>query len=312
MLELPSCFGEYGVQVADSFACGGDSFACGGARTTESMVTCLYRVKLGHTSPLVTITWCKTLVGLGLSLNVQDTPVCEGMTSACKVDTKPWLFGKKKGSKVLEIARGIVVDVVWDLTEAKYGSGPEPVDGFFFALVHEHEIILLLGDMTEEASMKTHARVISSETIMISRREHIFGRRLYATKAQFGENGRIHDILIECNTGGREPRLCVKVDKQLVLQVKRLIWKFRGNQTILVDGFPVELFWDVHNWLFSPNDGHAVFMFQTCMATDKSWSSLASTGSSLFHWHHTSSSSSSVKDAESSGFSLLLYAWKSE
>lgn len=305
MLDLPFCFGEYGVQVADSFA-------CGTARTTESMVTCLYRIKLGDLSPLVTITWCKTLVGLGLSLNVQETPSCEGMPSACKVDTKPWLFGKKKGSKVLEIARGVLIDVVWDLTEAKYASGPEPVDGFFFSLVHEHEIILLLGDMTEDAYTKTHAKSISSETIMISRREHIFGRRLYATKAQFGENGRTHDIVIECNTRGREPRLCVRVDKQLVVQVKRLMWKFRGNQTILVDGFPVELFWDVHNWLFSPSDGHAVFMFQTSMATDKAWSSLASTSTSLFHWHQTSSLSSSMTDTESSGFSLLLYAWKSE
>eukprot|EP00250_Pteridium_aquilinum_P001419 c11615_g1_i1 orf=322-1224(+) len=300
MLDLPFCYGEYGVQVADSFA-------CGTTRTTENMVTCLYRIKLAGMLPLVTITWCRTLVGLGLSLNVQDT---DGVP-ACKMDTKPWLFGKKKGSKMIEVARNILVNVVWDLAAATYASGPEPVEGFFFALVHDHEVVLLLGDMTEDVYRKVQVKSISSETVMISRREHIFGRKLYTTKAQFGESGRMHDIVIECDTRGREPRLYVRVDKQLVVQVKRLMWKFRGNQTILVDGCPVELFWDVHNWLFSPTDGHAVFMFQTSMATDKSWSSLASS-SSLFQWHHTSSSSSSMKDAESSGFSLLLYAWKSE
>ncbi|MCO5587089.1 hypothetical protein L7F22_041035 [Adiantum nelumboides] len=303
MLDLPFCFGEYGVQVADSFA-------CGSLHTTENMVTCLYRIKMAGMSPLVTITWCKTLVGLGLSLNVQESAFCDGLTAGSKVDTKPWLFSKKKGSKMLEISRNFSVSVVWDLANAVYTSGPEPIKDFFFALVHDCEIVFLLGDMTEDVYEKTHAISASVNTIMISRREHIFGRRLYATKAQFGENGPMHDILIECNTKGKDPRLSVRVDKQLVLYVKRLIWKFRGNQTILVDGYPIELFWDVHNWFFSPSDGHAVFMFQTSTAIDMSWSSVAT--SSLFQWHHTSSSAPLLKGAESSGFSLLLYAWKSD
>lgn len=299
MLDLPFC---YGVQVADSFT-------CTSVRTTENVVTCLYRIKIRGMFPLVTITWCKALVGLGLSLNVQES-ACDNPAS-CKVDMKPWLFGKKKGSKTLDVGLNTKVDVFWDLSGAKYASSPEPIEGFFFTLVCDNEIVLLLGDMTEDAYAKTQAKSHSAESTMISRREHIFGRRYYSTKAQFGENGRTHDILIECNTGGKEPRLSVKVDKQLVVQVKRLMWKFRGNQTILVDGFPVELFWDVHNWLFSPSDGHAVFMFQTSMAADKSWSSLASS-TSLFQWHNTSSLSSSTKDTDSSGFSLLLYAWKSD
>jgi hypothetical protein len=29
---------------------------------------------------------------------------------------------------------------------------------------------------------------------------------------------------------------------RLVMWVKRLLWKFRGNQMILVDGLPVEVF----------------------------------------------------------------------
>lgn len=302
MLDLPFCSGAYGVQVTDAFA-------CASIRTTENVVTCLYRIKIRGMLPLVTITWCKALVGLGVSLSSQEY-ACEN-SAMRKTDMKPWLFSKKRGSKTLDIGLNTKIEVFWDLTRAKYAASPEPVEGFFFALVYDSEIVLLLGDMREEAYSKTQAKSHCIDNSMLSRREHIFGRRYYSTKAQFGENGRTHDILIECNTRGKEPRLSVKVDKQLVVQVKRLMWKFRGNQTILVDGFPVELFWDVHNWLFSPSDGHAVFMFQTSLAADKSWSSLASS-TSLFQWHHTSSSSSSVKDTDSSGFSLLLYAWKSD
>ncbi|KAH7387377.1 hypothetical protein KP509_16G019900 [Ceratopteris richardii] len=254
--------------------------------------------------PVVTITWCKALVGLGLSLNMQEG------AGTCKGDMKPWLFSKKKGTKVLDIGLDSKMDVYWDLSSAKYDSSPEPAGSFFLALVYDNQIVLLLGDMREEACYKAQVKSQAVGNCMVSRREHIFGRRYYSTKAQFGEHGRIHDILIECNTRGKEPRLSVKVDKQLVMQVKKLMWKFRGNQTILVDGYPVELLWDVHNWLFSPTDGHAVFMFQTSLSADRSWSSLASS-TSLFEWHHTSNISTLAKDADSPRFSLLLYAWKS-
>ena len=127
-------------------------------------------------------------------------------------------------------------------------------------------------------------------------------------------NGHIHNILIECDAKARDPLLSIWVDKHLVVHVKRLVWKFRGNQTILVDGLPIELFWDVHNWLFSPtSDDYAIFMFQTrSMSSSKSWSSLATSSSSLFQWQHTSSSSTNTMDINETnpGFSLLLYVWK--
>ncbi|KAI4964398.1 hypothetical protein ZWY2020_005847 [Hordeum vulgare] len=65
--------------------------------------------------------------------------------------------------------------------------------------------------------------------------------QVYSTKAQFCDNGQFHDHVIECDTplASRTP----------ALQVKRLAWKFWGNQTILVDGLPVEVFWDPNLWL---------------------------------------------------------------
>ena len=331
MLDLPFvCFSEYGVQVADSLACGASP------RAIENVVTCLYRLRLGSmaSSSLVTVTWCKTLIGLAISLNTEanlgeekdedgrrtrpsslSTTTTTTTASSPSSAMKPWLLRKKTGNKILELnGFNSPLNVIWDLSNAKYSpSGPEPIEGFFFAITFEHEIVLLLGDMVSEALTLAQSKAISTETSIVSRREHIFGKKVYSTRAQFVENGRTHDILIECSSRGREPKLCVRVDKQIVVIVKRLMWKFRGNQTILVDGLPVELFWDVHNWLFSPSDGHAVFMFQTSMAPDKSWSSLASTSSSLFQWNHVSASSSIKEECiESSGFSLLLYAWKSQ
>lgn len=288
-----------------------DSFATGG-KGTQNVVTCSYRVNLAGASRVITVNWCKAAGGQGLSVNIDDI----SSECTCKVDTKPWLFWKKKGSKIVNVGEH-KVEVHWDLSSAKYGSSPEPTEGFYLAVVSGHKITLLLGDMPQEA----HKKVVLSaskpceccETSLISRREHISGKTFYSTKAQFGESGPSHDISIECQTAGKEPRLCVRVDKQLVVQVKRLMWKFRGNQTIMVDGFPVELLWDVHNWLFNPSDDHAVFIFQSGLCSSPS-NHAAAPSYSYYQWHQHMqvSSSSTDKCQERYGFSLLLYAWKRE
>ncbi|KAJ7538966.1 hypothetical protein O6H91_11G071000 [Diphasiastrum complanatum] len=291
---FPSCFGEYAVQVADISGTAN--------RTAQNLVTCVYQTKFSSRCRLITITWCKNLVGQEFTVNVDDTSA----QSMCKVDLKPWYYWKKQGFKNLDVG-GKKIEVFWDMTAAKYTNGPEPQEGFYLAIVSHGEIVLLLGDMVKEAFKRTQAKPPSIEPLLLSRKEHVFGKRYYTTKAQFAETGRTHDIMIECHTGGsREPRLCIRVDKQLVVLVKRLMWKFRGNQTILVDGLLVELFWDVHDWLFNANMGNAVFMFQTYFPVDsESW----------VNFEHESMVSHSLKNRESkgiAGFSLLLYAWRSQ
>lgn len=294
---LPSCFGEYGVQVVD--------ISAGNNKMTQNLVTCLYQTKLAGKCRPLSITWCKNLMGQGLSVNVDVDQ------HLCKVDMKPWMFWKKQGSKSFEVDAN-KVEVYWDLSSAKYSCGPVPTEGFFVAVVSDEEVVLLLGDMFNEAYKKTRARPATIEAILVSRSEHVFGKKYHTTKARFGEGGKAHEIVIECQIGPTsEPRLYVRVDRQIVVQVKRLMWKFRGNQTIIVDGNPVEVFWDVHNWLFNPRVGHAVFMFQTCLSSDKPWLKEVAACSSVLQWPGTYS----FKDKESSGpsgFSLLLYAWKNE
>eukprot|EP00252_Welwitschia_mirabilis_P017014 TRINITY_DN37838_c0_g1_i1.p1 TRINITY_DN37838_c0_g1~~TRINITY_DN37838_c0_g1_i1.p1 ORF type:complete len:297 (-),score=25.45 TRINITY_DN37838_c0_g1_i1:548-1438(-) len=296
MKDFPSCFGEQGVQVIDSSA---------SPKIAQNLVSCVYRTKIGSRIRLITVTWYKNLMSQGLSVSVDD----QSCQCVCKVDMKPWLFSKRKGSKSFQFNRSKIV-VFWDLSAAKYGSGPEPLEGYYLAVLSDSEMALLLGDMDKEAYAKTHARPPSRSTLLVSKKEHVFGKRIYNTKAQFSDNGQIHDIAIECETIGlREPWLTVHIDKMVVLQVKHLAWKFRGNQTILVDGVPVEVFWDVHNWLFNPAVGNAVFMFQTFRSTERSWSKISSCSSAL-----PLPVTQCFKERESQGlgFSLLLYAWKSE
>ncbi|KAH0468551.1 hypothetical protein IEQ34_003584 [Dendrobium chrysotoxum] len=287
MRDFPSCFGESGVQVADASSNSG--------KTSQNLVTCLYSTHLCGSSCVISITWSKNMMGQGLSIGVDDS----NNQSLCKVDIKPWLFSKRKGSKSMETEKS-KVDVFWDLSNAKFGSGPEPVEGFYVAVLFDFQIVLLLGDLIKEAYKKTNASPPPYNAMFVAKKEHIFGKKVYCTKAQFCDKGQVHDILIECDTIGlKDPYLEIRIDKKRVMLVKRLLWKFRGNQTILVDGLPVEVFWDVHNWLFDASMGNAVFMFQTSVSTEKSllWGS---------------SQMLTEPQLRRLSFSLILYAWKSE
>ncbi|XP_056852489.1 uncharacterized protein LOC130501679 [Raphanus sativus] len=94
-------------------------------------------------------------------------------------------------------------------------------------------------------------------------------------------------------------RLRQKLSSQTLMEVKRLRWKFRGNDTIVVNRVSVEVLWDVHSWFFGvpSSPGNAVFMFRTCQAVEKTLSS--------------TQVPTSLKP-QSFGFTLFLYAWKNE
>ncbi|RZC52345.1 hypothetical protein C5167_020768 [Papaver somniferum] len=302
MRDFPSCFGENGVQVADS------SSSSTSAKTAQNSVTCVYQSRLRGKSCLITVTWSKNLMGQGLSVGIDDsTSQC-----LCKVDVKSSLFSKKKGSKSL-VADSSKVDIYWDLSSAKFGSGPEPLQGFFLAIVFDNDMILLLGDLRKEAYKKTNTSPVHSSAILVSKRENIFGKRGFGTKAQFCDNGPLHDVTIECDmVGTSDPSLVIRIDSKTAMQVKRLKWKFRGNYRITIDGLSVDVFWDVHNWLFSTTPGNAVFMFQSCLSAEKLWnSSYSSSNLNIFPW---SDGSHIFKDSQPQGlgFSLILYAWKNE
>ncbi|KAI3448678.1 hypothetical protein Pfo_005343 [Paulownia fortunei] len=299
MKDFPSCFGENGVQVADFSS-------SNSKRASQNLVTCVYQCRFHGKSCWVTFTWSKNLMGQGLTVGIDDnTNQC-----LCKMDIKPWLFSKKKGSKSLE-ADSSKIDIYWDLSLAKFGSGPEPLEGFYVGIVFEKQMILLLGDMRKEAFKRTGSIPAPSGAVFVSKREHLFGKKVFSTKAQFCDISRVHDLVIECDTSAStEPCLAIRLDSKPIMQVKRLLWKFRGNHTLLVDGLAVEVFWDVHNWLFGTSLGNAVFMFKTRESAEKLWASQPLYDPHTLHW----SWSQRFRDSQlqSLGFSLILHAWKNE
>ncbi|XP_047953720.1 uncharacterized protein LOC125199909 [Salvia hispanica] len=164
---------------------------------------------------------------------------------------------------------------------------PRALRGFYLAIAINQELCLLLGDSQTEAYKKIDPSPFAPKASFLARKEHIFGKRLYNSKAQFCGKGRLHDIRIEFDPNERCGKcLTMLVDRKVVLQVTHLQWKFRGNQTILVDGVCVEVYWDVHGWLFDS----AIFLFRTHVPVAK-----AGPLGGLSH-----------------GFSLVLCAWKSE
>ncbi|KAE8681722.1 NAC domain-containing protein 68-like [Hibiscus syriacus] len=269
MRDFPSCFGENGVQVADSSS----STA---PKAAQNLVTYVYQCKLKGHSCLITVTWTKNLMGQGLGVSIDDS----ANQCLCKLEIKAWLFSKRKD-------RGIYM--------------------IYLAIAFDQEIVLLLGDLKKEAYKKIDIRIpLDSDAVLVAKKEHIFGKKFYGAKSQFWDKGLIHDVVIECDTGDlKDPCLVIRIDSKMVMQVKKLKWKFRGNQTILVDGLPVEVLWDVHNWLFGNAAGNAVFMFRTCVGLDKS-----AFDPSVLTW----SCSQKLRDHQLQGlsFSLMFYAWKHE
>ncbi|XP_057953987.1 uncharacterized protein LOC131148284 [Malania oleifera] len=285
------------------------------AKTAQSTVTCVYQVNIASFWRSVTILWCKNLMNHSLCITVDsvetDTP------HTCKIDLKPWHFWSKKGFKSFEVD-GNPVDVYWDLRSAKFAGSPEPCTDYYVALISEEEVVLLLGDYKKKAYKRTKSRPALVDAQLFYKKENVFAKKCFSTRAKFDERGKEHDIVVESSTAGpREPEMWISVDGIVVIHVRNLQWKFRGNQTVYVNKQPVQVFWDVHDWLFgSPGTGHGLFIFKPGAAEATSESDRESScngddgdgdNDSLGSRYFSSRSYSGAPE-----FCLFLYAWKIE
>ncbi|GAB2284948.1 hypothetical protein Dimus_019403 [Dionaea muscipula] len=241
------------------------------AAANPNLTTSLYHTHLG----LFILTWSTNLFGRSLRLHLLPDhhpsdhsliPSLHSSSPSFHLSLKPFFFWNKSGSRPLPSSPGPHhqrVTIFWDLTRAKFGSGPEPESGFYIAVVADGEMTLLVGDSEKAAYLKTKAKPGRRKNqALVVRREHVFGSRFYSTKTNFGD--KMREISIECNPNSDDPKLCIGFDRQRVLQVKHLKWKFRGNERIEVDGHPIQLSWDVYNWLFEDenDEGYALFTFR--------------------------------------------------
>lgn len=295
-----------------------DPLSIAATKSGQSIVASVYRTKIAGHCRLITVTWCKDALVHGLSVSVEEGSDNADETNinrngnhhSCKVELRPWYFWRKHGSKRFHVD-GKPVDVFWDLKSAKFSEEePEPRSNYYIAVVSDEEVVLLLGDLTRKAYRRTGSRPATIDATLVSRKEHVFGNKRFATRARFSEKGELHEILIHCNSGGSgssiggnmDPEMVIKIDGHVAIQVRHLQWKFRGNQSITVNKSRVEVYWDVHDWIFSPGPRHASFIFKPSPLLRSS-----STSSSL--------SSCDAKNGNvdgSSGSCLFLYAWKSE
>ncbi|KAL8055037.1 hypothetical protein ABFX02_04G030200 [Erythranthe guttata] len=297
MKEFPSCFGESGVQIASSSSANNKSAA-------QNLVTCIYHYHSLPFSGFITVTWIKHIMAQGLTIGIEN-PAKQPL---CKVEIKPWLFSKRKGSKNL-VVNSTTVDIHWDLSCAKFGASPEPLEGFHLSVALNQELCLLLGDSPSGAHKRIDYSSLSlPKATFVAKREHIFGKKLYNSKAQFYDKGKMHDIRIEYDSSESFGKcLNMYIDRKEVLQVTHLKWKFRGNQSILVDGVSVEVYWDVYSWLFDSVVGNAIFLFRSHVAEKKLWSNR-----SPFEPFALKRSRDNSDSSQGHGFSLVLCAWKNE
>ncbi|KAK4264406.1 hypothetical protein QN277_025585 [Acacia crassicarpa] len=328
-IGIPACFSS-----ADKFGDGGPAGAV--TRSGQCVYMSIYRTRIADQCRLITITWCKNSMLHGLSVSVGGLEGGGGETSSshtCKIELKPWYFWRKQGTKRFMVD-GKTVDIYWDLKAAKFHGETEPTSEYYVAVVCDEEIVLLLGDLKKDAYRKTGCRPALIDPILVSKKEHIFGKKKFTTKAKFHDKGRNHEISIECknkqgnsvvmnnNNGdclnGVEPEMEIRIDGHLVIHVKHLQWKFRGNESIHLSKMRIEVYWDVHDWLFSPGLKHALFIFKPIMS---SLSLSSSSSSSTTPLSSQTGSSGSLMEAlggfsgstsSSSEFCLFLYAWKVE
>lgn len=158
----------------------------------------------------------------------------------------------------------------WDFTRAEFSqNSAEPESNFYIAITCNSKVEFFLGDLLDDFTRRSRlifTRYSSEYSALLSRREHVFGQRNYVTRAEF--MGSKHEFEIECGGGV----LKVKIDGEMRLVVKRLAWKFRGNERIVIGGVEVEFYWDVFNWVNKScnvhkngngnGHGHGVFVFQ--------------------------------------------------
>ncbi|CAN4088042.1 unnamed protein product [Withania somnifera] len=304
--SIPACFSA-GEKLSDDHAAV--------TRSGQSIFMSVYRTKIADQCRLITVTWCKNLLLHGLSVSVEGSRGDGQYT--CKVELKPWYFWRKQGSKHL-LVDSKPVDIFWDLKAAKFNGETEPSSEYYVAVVCDEEVVLLLGNLKKDAYRKTGCRPALIEPILISRKEHIFGKKKFSTRVKFHDKGRMHEISIECKNrinssgisiDGVDPEMEIRIDEKLFVHVKHLQWKFRGNESIHLNKVKIEVYWDVHDWIFNP------VLLSTSPSSVSELSSppfSPSTSTPLSSQTGSSGSIEGLNSRNSSEFCLFLYAWKVE
>ena len=230
---IPACFSQPNTVSSNNTA---------NHQVPQNLITCIYQTHLCNSPTYLTLTWSKTLFSHSLTIYATDS---FSITISLNPSTFSF-FKSRPGTKSIYLTHHHYqrIKLYWDFTRAEFTrNSAEPDSGFYVAISCNAKLEFFLGDLHDELTRRSGLALTRqlSEPTLLSRREHVFGRRNYVSRAQFLRTK--HEIGIECSGGV----LKVKVYGEIRLVVKRLTWKFRGNEKIYVGGIEVEFFWDVFN-----------------------------------------------------------------
>ncbi|KAJ0693144.1 hypothetical protein HanPI659440_Chr15g0593841 [Helianthus annuus] len=283
--------------------------------TAQSSVTCMYQAHIGGHWRTVTSVWTKNIVNHSLTIYVDSKE--PNHRQNCRIDLAPWHFWGKKSCKTFEVD-GLQIDVYWDLRSAKFSGSPEPCSDFYVALVCDEQVVLLMGDLKKKVYKRTKSQPCVADALLFFKKEHALGKNRFTTKVKFDKHRKDNDVVVESSTlGPNDHEMCISVDGVVLIHVTNLQWKFRGNQTILVNKQPIEVFWDVHAWLFlNPGSSYGLFIFKPGQANLKNCKNNDSQDETDETEENddksTSKDQSSCSSSNTSQCSLFLYAWKIE
>lgn len=303
---IPACFRAAAAAPGGRASAAASSGSASGAGT--SLATSVYETRLG----LAALSWSRAALGLSLRAVLRvpsasdyggggeeaeyECDYDEEEEEAVAVRVRPWLLWRRRGSKRFRV-RDRRVDLAWDLSRARFppSGSPEPSSGYFVAVVVDGEMAVVAGDMADEAYRRTKAaRPPGPGPVLVSRREHVSMREGAGGGGGGGHRtcvvvrGKEREISVDLvSRGGQgkerdraEVGMSVSVDRERVLHIRRLRWKFRGTEKVdLGGGDRILVSWDLHNWLFpAPRDttapdaallaaaalppAHAVFVFR--------------------------------------------------
>ncbi|KQJ92279.1 uncharacterized protein LOC100822388 [Brachypodium distachyon] len=298
MRDLASCIGDGAVRVAcaspaSTLTSAGSGGSGGGPASTISVTAC-YRATLlgsGASDPappplLLRLVWTHSPVGPTLSFSPS-------------ADAPAVLLRRRKGSRAfpLDVGGGIgggdadgeaaaageagdsaPLALFWDLTAARYDPGassPEPLHGYYVVAVAGAEVALAVGDLAAEfVNAKFEGQISKARCLAVVRRERVLvadPAAMHTARVRFAEGGPEHEVSVGCaasSSAGAGEELWVSVDGKRAVQARRLRWNFRGNQTVFVDGAPVDVMWDLHGWWFRDPPGCAVVMLRARSALE--------------------------------------------
>ncbi|XP_040384598.1 uncharacterized protein LOC102707818 [Oryza brachyantha] len=312
--DFASCIGDGAVRVADVAACTAPS----STRTS----TCSLSSSAASSSPTlsVTVSYHATLLladgssaPLQLRLTWGHSPLGPTLSFAPSATARAVQLRRRRGSRSVpsgsgsgdedgggELTSAPTLALFWDLTAARYdpAASPEPVSGYYVVAVADAEVVLAVGDLAAEfVKAKFEGQIPRARIAAVARVERVVvsdPAAMHAARVRFAEGGPEHEVSVSCAPGsgpGGGDELWVCVDGKRAVQACRLRWNFRGNQTVFVDGAPVDVMWDLHGWWFRETPGCAVVMLRARSALESRL------------WLE--------EEAAAPGFSLIVQAFKS-